>query len=402
MNSKNQKNENSDIIEKAIQSLRNEPVPPGPPPDIRQRVLELTGNPQAPIATGRERIETMKLIAKIAAVIVVVIGIAAVFAFLSGTGSNIAWADVTEPILNATSVAFSITLGDESNEPVARLMNIGTDRLRQEMTVGGQEVISIIDLETYKCLALEPAKKYATLIDLKGLPNRPENYLETTKGMIRKLQDDPGVEVEELGEKEIDGRIAIGFHATGGNVDLDITIWSDLVTALPVRVIQNLGENRTILHDFEFDLQMDESLFSMDPPEGYTLQQTEIDITGATEEDFIEAMRILAELLPDGRFPDQFTQQWLVSQAAAIDGQIKQKGLSQKEETEIGMKIAQGLMFTLFFKAKNDWQYLGGGVSYGDADSPICRYRPDGSEMYRVIYGDLTVEEVAPEELNVP
>ena len=38
-------------------------------------------------------------------------------------------------------------------------------------------------------------------------------------------------------------------------------------------------------------------------------------------------------------------------------------------------------------------------VKFGDADSPVCWYRPDGSDTYRVIYGDLTVKDVAVENL---
>jgi hypothetical protein len=42
---------------------------------------------------------------------------------------------------------------------------------------------------------------------------------------------------------------------------------------------------------------------------------------------------------------------------------------------------------------------VGKDVKFGDGESPVCWYRPDGSETYRVIYGDLTVKDVPPEEL---
>jgi hypothetical protein len=42
---------------------------------------------------------------------------------------------------------------------------------------------------------------------------------------------------------------------------------------------------------------------------------------------------------------------------------------------------------------------VGKDVKFGDADSPVCWYRPDGSETYRVIYGDLSVKKVAQEDL---
>ena len=38
-------------------------------------------------------------------------------------------------------------------------------------------------------------------------------------------------------------------------------------------------------------------------------------------------------------------------------------------------------------------------VKLGDADKAIFWYRPKGAEKYRVIYGDLSVKDVAPENL---
>jgi hypothetical protein len=38
-------------------------------------------------------------------------------------------------------------------------------------------------------------------------------------------------------------------------------------------------------------------------------------------------------------------------------------------------------------------------VSLGDGNSPVCWWKEEGSGKYRVIYGDLRIEEVAEEEL---
>ena len=50
-------------------------------------------------------------------------------------------------------------------------------------------------------------------------------------------------------------------------------------------------------------------------------------------------------------------------------------------------------------KAENDWHYAGQGVRLGDAGKPVCWWRPDGGETYRVIYGDLNVRDVPKEEV---
>ena len=52
-----------------------------------------------------------------------------------------------------------------------------------------------------------------------------------------------------------------------------------------------------------------------------------------------------------------------------------------------------------FLQGCHDAKYLGAGVSKGQADRPIYRYRPKGSQVYRVIYGDLSIRDVAADQL---
>ncbi len=46
-----------------------------------------------------------------------------------------------------------------------------------------------------------------------------------------------------------------------------------------------------------------------------------------------------------------------------------------------------------------DWHYAGAGVKLGDAEKAIFWYQPQGSDTCRVVYGDLNVKDVAPEDL---
>ncbi|MHC4574761.1 MAG: hypothetical protein ACYS76_11640 [Planctomycetota bacterium] len=63
------------------------------------------------------------------------------------------------------------------------------------------------------------------------------------------------------------------------------------------------------------------------------------------------------------------------------------------------MKMIRGWVFFRLLKPENDWHYVGNDVKLGDGESPVCWYRPTGSQTYRVIYGDLRVEDVAAEDL---
>jgi hypothetical protein len=46
-----------------------------------------------------------------------------------------------------------------------------------------------------------------------------------------------------------------------------------------------------------------------------------------------------------------------------------------------------------------DLHYVGDGVRLGEAEKVILWYRPEGASNYRVLYGDLSVRDVAPENL---
>ena len=337
-------------------------------------------------------------ITKLAAAAVIIIGVLTVMYFVgSPFAATVTFAEVIEPIFNAKTAILDIIIGQEGQGPVIHDQIKGS-LIRRTMS-NIDDVVSIIDLENARILTLTLSKKEAAYIDLKGLPSMP-NYMDTLRNVISELQDTPHFVVEELGEQEIDGQRVIGFRAKHPKVE--ITIWADPETALPVRIEQIQGQMQVICKNLKFDVPMDESLFSMDVPEGYTLQQVELDLLGSTEQDFIEGLRIRAEVFGDGQFPEGVAVEDYLKQAPAIVKKIEELGLSDEEATELGMKLARHLLFIRFFKGQGEWHYAGQGVKLGDAETPIFWYCPEGSETYRVIYGDLRVEEVAPENLQEP
>ena len=351
---------------------------------------------QALAFTG-ETIMTSR-ITKLAAAAVIIIAILTAINFLGSPIEGIVWADVVRPILTARTVVFHVRSVEGENVPITRVMNMGTQRVRSEvLSANGKtvQVIAIYDYDTSQMLTLIPKGKTAALTDLKDLPEKPENVIDTMRNMITELQNDPNVSVEPLGEKEIDGRIAKGFRATGP--DGELTVWADPQTALPIRMEQKWRQIHYVYTDFEFDVVLDKSLFSMEIPEGYsTLPKAALSLTGSTEQDLVEALRLWVYVL-DGVFPKDFSTQAHMDDVPKIRKKASQ--LSDEQNMENGMKMIRGFIFYKFLKDENDWHYVGKGVKLGDAESPVCWYRPESSETYRVIYGDLSVKDVAPENL---
>jgi hypothetical protein len=336
---------------------------------------------------------------RLAAAAVVIIAILTAIHFLGSPIEGIAWADVVRPILTARTVVFDVIMGEGENVPIIRAMSIGTRRVRNEvLSPDGKTIqsITIVDYDTSQMLTLNPQHKTTLLTDLKDLSEEPENLLEELRNVITELQNDPNVSVEPLGEKEIDGQIAKGFRATG--TDEEFTIWADPQTHLPIRIEQKWRQVEFVLTNFEFDIELDESLFNMEIPEGYSApQKATLSITGSKEQDLIITLHIWAETILDGAFPSDFSGQVYVDDVNK--NRQKFAKMQNEQRVELAMKMQPGFVFVLTLKDENDWHYVGKGVKLGDAESEVCWYRPDGSETYRVIYGDLSVRDVAPENL---
>ena len=334
-------------------------------------------------------------ITKFAAAAVIIVGVLVGLHFIGNPfEATVTFADVIKPIFSARTAILDIIVGEDEQGPVIHDMIMGSRIRRTLSNVDG--LVAIIDMDAGRILQLTPEKKEAAYINLKDWPSMP-NYMEGLRNVITRLQESPDFAVEELGVQKVKGQELIGFRAT--HPKTDITIWADAGTALPVRIEQVTGQLHVICRNLQFDVPMGEELFDMDVPEGYTLQQTELDLLGATEEDFIEGLRILAQVLGNGYFPDSVAVEDYLKRAPEAAKRVEELGLSEQEQTELGLKLQQHLLFIRFFKGEGKWHYAGKGVKFGEADAAIFWYRPKGSETYRVVYGDLSVKDVAPENL---
>ena len=324
-----------------------------------------------------------KLTATAVIAVVVIFGILEI-AGIPG-GSSIAWADVVEPILNARTASFDILIGPGENQAVIHDEIMGS-RIRRTVS-GTEDADVIIDLEQNKVLTLSHAEKTAVYVDLGGLGDL-KNYLELLRNAVRRLQDKADFEVEDQGLQEI------------ARSDKDtITVWADPETALPVRIEHQTPNMEIACVNLQFDVDLDESLFSMEVPDGYTVREAGIDFKDSSESGFIETLRIWAEIIEDGQFPDGIDLADVVKIGPKFEQGMKRAGLTEEQQLEVAMRWGQGFVFIRFFKGQGQWHYAGQGVKLGDGSKAIFWYQPQDSETWRVIYGDLRVEDVAAENL---
>jgi hypothetical protein len=147
----------------------------------------------------------------------------------------------------------------------------------------------------------------------------------------------------------------------------------------------------------------------MEVPAGYTMKDIAIHITevpapdnhwsNATEEDLVESLRIWAEIILDGAFPDAIGTDHFLKQAAPLGSKMASLRLPVSEGEQLFHKFQRGMIFLQKFEFGVKWGYAGKGVKLGDADKIILWYQPQGSNTYRAIYGDLHVEDSSPEDL---
>jgi outer membrane lipoprotein-sorting protein len=128
--------------------------------------------------------------------------------------------------------------------------------------------IKIFDLSTKpaRILILDPENRKALLkIHYDMGPAKNPDMLAM---LAARRKDDS----QKLGIHEIDGISAEGFRRV--NAYNDITIWANMETGLPVKMeIVHLKRNQTLVFtDFDFETELDESLFLTVSPEGYDLQ----------------------------------------------------------------------------------------------------------------------------------
>ena len=332
-------------------------------------------------------------ITKMAAAAVIIAGVLIGMHFVGNPfAATVTFADVIKPILNARTMIFDFIVGDEETSPVINETFVGQRIRRTISNIPGMTMV--IDLESSKMLVLNGEEKIAAYVDIQGpLQERTKSYVGAIRKIIAELQDN----YEELGEQEIDGQKAVGFVIKGPNEE--VKIWADSKTALPIRIELSIGQLFVILKNFQLDPPIDDSLISMDVPAGYTLEQTDYDMSGATEQDFIESLRIWAEVMRDGTFPEAIGTENVMKQMPLLGEKMVALNLPQDEASQMGMNFGKGMLFHQILETEGKWHYAGQGVKLGDAGKAIFWYQSKNSENWRVIYGDLSVKDVSPENL---
>ena len=305
---------------------------------------------------------------------------------------------LVESILEASTAQYDMIVTTKGQPPLkTKVYYRDPGHFRQELSGGA---INIADWQARKIVGLDPVNKRTTVFNLVNLPQEaiskmPADQFGALRDALCAAIDDPDMEVEQLGIKQHSGVETTGYRFTSGSQPM--TIWADSKSGFPVRiefVTPGPPKSDVVMENYRFDVDLDESLFSVEIPEGYSVIQSDVETSAVTEREFIESLKI-CNAAHDGRFPAGMDD---VSMSKHVAGWIAKQQVTAEEgpsaeQMKKVIEVGRGLQFvTMYLPENSDAHYAGAGASESDVDRPVFWYKPTDSSSYRVIYADYSVK----------
>ena len=212
------------------------------------------------------RIIMKSRIIKLAAAAVIVITLFVGIHYFGGSIENVAFADVMRNIQNARTLTYQSVITLENQEPqVSKTMVLEPHLMRVELPDGK---IWILDHNQGKTLLLNSTNKQTVM------SSTPQDTLDLYD-TFRNFRNIPDFSVSNIGQRTIDGMRVIGFQLTRENDENGIIVWANPQTSLPIRIEQTVNDEngqviKSVTTNIIFDAELDQSLFRLDAPKGYT------------------------------------------------------------------------------------------------------------------------------------
>lgn len=438
----NHKNIHHDLLECAVDAVLHDRIPGDVPPEQVAKlaaVVRQAANQPYPV-TLIERIKTMRPRTRIVVAATVLIAFFGLVSwFVPGGGPAMAFADVAEAIngIHTATWKTTETIKQPQGKPrtttgTGMFMAPANERTEQRIDKMDEAVasIQIFNGQENKIFALNPILKTAMVVDLKNLPGRrsmPPPFIGLRAMIASAKKSGKSGEMERLGIETIDGHRAELFrhrhYDAHVNTTVEIKIWADLKTSLPIRVetsVRGKFESDRVMTDFHYDVDLDAALFSTDVPEGYTVRQTQLDFSKGPLSIVAETLGMAAKH-NGGVFPAILDgEQGIdgIMQRAVLDlwkkhgiemddshedmekfQKLRKEDIEeiQKASTVLTMKLPATMAALAAIRRHGDWHYAGKDVKLGTPDRPIfwCKFRKN----YQVIYADLSIKEVSPQDV---
>jgi hypothetical protein len=330
----------------------------------------------------------------IAAVILTAIGVH----FWGGSidGAGVTLADVLEQIRASRTYRCRYSIEEPNKPPDVRILERLSLTQRRETFADGSVVV--YDLSIPKELVLYPERKQAHEHWYDIEPKQDSDLLAAVKSLQERA-------AEDLGTGTLEGHKVAGFQVDS------VTLWVDVDTKLPVLLeIIHTGEGTRIIFDqFEFDVPLDKALFDTTAPEGYAVRKTGKGYTdiphageGLPEEPLLTGLKAVAGFL-DGAFPPSIE---LPELQQTMRQYVTDHKLTEEQKEERLIPVVDYVTKAYWYLNRlrgvdrvQNLRWVGGGVRLGDGTTAIMWWQYRNSPTYRVIYGDLNIKDLPPDQL---
>lgn len=309
---------------------------------------------------------------------------------------DVAFADVAARLRTAKTMIYQAVIQIEGTQPVPETMHLQFYFKQPSLVRSGfmdGTVWTVMNTDTQKGISVQVPQKTFTDLDGSGIP--PDQF--NAADLIQKMRSLPDRADKDLGKRKFGNRVLHGFfiHEEGK----DMTVWADPETGDPVKIEVSFPQIKWMtrtLYDFKFDVPLDNSLFNMTPPAGFTRMQLKLQVP--SQEDLLWFLSNWSNGEPNHEFPLSLSPVEL-EQNPHYDHVIAAgfgdpKSLSKQQQLEIGVRVGRVFQFPLLLVRKEgEWHYVGAGVRRGDP-APICWWREKDAKFWHVIYGDLKTADV--------
>lgn len=387
----------------------------------------------------------MKRFTRFAAAAVVIVGISAILLFNQTPGS-IALADVYTRVLQIQAFTYKMSMTMSGIGAMTGLSNTGSSTSEgtvtisteygmkmenhMQVSVSGGTTQNITQLaymlpNDKMIVSIMPEQKMYQKIELTGqLLEETKKQNNDPREMIRRMMDCSYV---SLGRSEINGIKVQGFETTdpaygGGVGDVRAILWVDARTGLPVQseVSATVGEKMkidSVISDFQWNVPVDATDFAYVIPDDYK-DAGSMKMPEMTEEAAIEGLQTYAKFF--GRYPPKIDMASLLPSlmkninelmdnpateyAKAFVQKIKsaeaagEQAVMQQTQREFTSVSSLAMFHMKLVQGKQDPAYYGDRITPQDTDAVLLRWKTD-SGTYKVIFGDLSVTEMAYEDL---
>jgi anti-sigma-K factor RskA len=391
---------------------------------VREQTFKLRKTERANHKIGVWRNIMKTKVTKYAAAAVIIIAVMIGLGVIDrgGDGGSVVWAEVAERVAKVKAVIYRarVEMAGMKGMPEGKVLKI-----EMEMIVSaddGMVAASYMDgeltmqmfaqVEEQAMVTLVPAeKKYTRIVLTDDIFEKMREDNHDPKQMVEHFLKG---EYTELGRREINGVTVEGVassnvglaQGTVGNVSG--RLWVDVETGWPVQITMEVLEKdgevvmEMVMEDFEWDAEVDADVFVAEIPDDYELMM-ELDLGKLDSGEMaVEGLRYFAELT-DGKYPSELMMMTINEEMqeaikARIDAGTYEK-MSEEDTLQLmGLNLA-GTFFGGLAAEDKDPAYYGETVTAADAGKVLLRWRLDDGN-YRVIYGDLRIEDVSASRLG--